>query len=113
MSDGSVHITPTEVESTARQVVDLYFRNVNTTASPYDLWQVGDALLGYIGEVSSESESSLAVFELETDARFRAIERRVVELEQVVAKMIFDLNEIGIDFNFKEIYDFRKQYLKK
>jgi len=107
--DGTIHAT----EVTARNIVDLYFRNVNTTASPYDLWQVGDAILDYVDERSSESESSLAIFELETDARFRAIERKVVEMEQVVAKMIFDLNEIGIDFSFKEIYDFRKQYLKK
>lgn len=116
MADGTTDSGTITAATSARTIVDLYFRHVTSTVSNRDLWQVGDALLNDIDSVETrvtDNESSLITYELITDARLKKIETKVAQMERVVAEMIFDLNELGIDFSFKEIYNFRKQYLKK
>lgn len=111
--DGTSHSDPAEIESTARQVVDLYFRNVNTTATTYDVWQVGDALLDNIEEIEVRVdvlETDVAIIEEEIEP-IPTLEENMIEVQEVVAKMIFELNELGINFQLDQINEFRIKYL--
>jgi len=114
--DGTAHSeTTSSTEPSARYVVDLYARNVSSTATTKDLFRVGDALLGSIDELDARVDSAdESIAEIETEIEpIPLLQKQMAEVQTVVAQMIFDLNEIGIDFSFKEIYDFRKKYLKK
>ena len=113
--DGTVHIDPAIIETTPRQVVDLYFRNVNTTATTYDVWQVGDVLLRNIEEAETRLdvvEEDIVTIEEEIEP-IPTLEENMTEVQEVIAKMIFELNELGINFNFEQINNFRDKYLNE
>lgn len=110
--DGTSHSDSPDV--TARQIVELYHRNVSSTATTLDVWMVGDALLDYVGEVDGRvdsADSSITEIESEIEILMK-LQSQMKETQGVVAKMIFELNEIGIDFQSKDINKYMIKYLK-
>lgn len=111
--DGTVHSDYAPPTPTARQIIEAYHRSVVRTATTYDVWQAGDALLGRIEEVADELtvvEERVEVIEEEIEP-LPTIEENVREIQDVVAAMIFELNEIGINFQLDQINEFRIKYL--
>ena len=117
MADGTTDsgTSTTTSAPSARNIVDLYFKNVNTTASPSDVYQVGNALVNRIDEVDAGVNSnSSSITEIENELKpLPTIEENITEIQDVMAKMIFNLNELGIEFEFEQINNFRDKYLNK
>ncbi len=101
MADGE------DIKVTARQVIELYHQNTRSTATPFDIWQSGDAILLRVDEVETESRESIA----ELESEIEPIETNITEIQQVLAKVIFGLNEQNINFSDEQINEFRNKYL--
>lgn len=113
--DGTSHSDGESTPNSARTVVDLYFRNVNTTGTTRDIWQVGDALLGEIEDIEVRVdvvEEDLETFEERTERRLSVLEAKVAETEENLALLIFNLESEGFPINFEELLKYRIKYLK-
>lgn len=110
--DGTIHSDAIDV--TARDIVDLYKRNISSVSSTKDLYQVGDAILDYTEEIESRVDGADSIIsEIESEISvISLIQSQVKETQIVIAKMIFELNEIGIDFQSKDINKYMIKYLK-
>ncbi len=111
--DGTTGFVPREVETTPRQVVYLYKSNVNIPAQTKDVYLIGTVLLDDIDRVEAlvgDNTSSIAEIESEITP-IPTIEQNITEIQEVTAKMIFNLNELGIQFEFEQVNNFRDKYL--
>lgn len=82
--DGTAH-SDTVVPPTARQIVEAYHRNIHVTATTFDVWTVGDAILREASELDVRVdviEEDLETFEERTERRLNTLEAKVSELEE-------------------------------
>lgn len=109
--DGTTHADAPEI--TARNIVDLYLKNINQYATPYDIYLVGNAILGRTDSVDEAIvviEEEVTTLTEDTESEFRTVEQRLTDIEEVLALLIFELNEIGFSFTNK-IEEFRNDNL--
>lgn len=111
--DGTISGGADALEITARNIVDLYFKNVNTTARTRDVYKVGNAILGRIDEVAEEgveTATSLSELEVVTEKEFKTVEQRLTEIEVILAQTIFVLEDTGLDIT-NDMQDFMNENL--
>lgn len=110
--DGTTHADAPEI--TARNIVDLYLRNINQYATPYDIYLVGNAILGDTDALDTRVEViEEDITSLEEAARQILINKREIErTKHLIAIMTFMLLEQGIELENKEIINNLKLYLK-
>jgi len=110
--EGTAHADAPDI--TARNIVDLYLRNINQYATPYDIYLVGNAILGDTDALDVRVEViEEEITSLEEAARQIIVNKREIErTKHLIAIITFMLLEQGIEMNDKELIINLKQYLK-
>lgn len=105
-ADGSEHIL------TAEELKDIYIRGIGNTAYLGDIVRVLDAI------IDRDSGEDATVETLEADIRMLASliaknTKEILYLHRLIALLVFELIEQGIEIESKELLNELKTYLNK